>query len=83
MTGKQVLERKPKQVRVYDNRESALVDMGTRLGNPVIRYFIGDIRERSRLDLAMEGVDYVFHSAALKHVPVCEYNPFEAIQTNV
>lgn len=48
-----------------------------------MRYFIGDIRDQSRLELAMRGVDYVIHAAALKHVPAAEYNPFECINTNV
>jgi len=48
-----------------------------------VRYFIGDIRDKDRLMRAFEGVDYVVHAAALKQVPACEYNPFEAIQTNV
>ena len=48
-----------------------------------IRYFIGDVRDRDRLQMAMRGVDYVIHAAALKHVPAAEYNPFECIQTNV
>jgi len=50
---------------------------------PAMRYFIGDVRDRDRLMRAMEGIDLVVHAAALKHVPVCEYNPFEAIKTNV
>jgi UDP-N-acetylglucosamine 4,6-dehydratase len=48
-----------------------------------MRYFIGDVRDQSRLELAMRGVDYVIHAAALKHVPAAEYNPFECIHTNV
>ncbi len=51
-------------------------------GSPM-RYFIGDVRDKERLYRAFHGVDVVVHAAALKHVPVCEYNPFEAIQTNV
>ena len=48
-----------------------------------IRYFIGDVRDLTRLKLAMEGVDYVVHAAALKHVNVAEYNPMECIKTNI
>jgi UDP-N-acetylglucosamine 4,6-dehydratase len=48
-----------------------------------IRYFIGDVRDRDRLARAFDGVDYVVHAAALKHVPACEYNPIEAVKTNV
>ena len=50
---------------------------------PALRYFIGDVRDRDRLERAMEGIDIVVHAAALKHIPACEYNPFEAIKTNV
>ena len=48
-----------------------------------LRFFIGDVRDRARLQRAMEGVDYVIHAAALKQVPACEYNPDEAIKTNI
>ena len=51
--------------------------------HPSLRFFIGDVRDRERLERAMHGVDVVVHAAALKQVPACEYNPFEAIQTNV
>ncbi|WP_019959642.1 UDP-N-acetylglucosamine 4,6-dehydratase (inverting) [Woodsholea maritima] len=50
---------------------------------PFMRYFIGDVRDEDRLDMAMRGVDIVIHAAALKHVPIAEYNPFECIKTNV
>ena len=50
---------------------------------PQLRFFIGDIRDKNRLLLALEDVDYVIHAAALKQVPAAEYNPFEFIQTNV
>lgn len=52
-------------------------------GDSPMRYFIGDVRDRERLNRAFDGVDIVIHAAALKQVPACEYNPFEAIQTNV
>ena len=50
---------------------------------PFMRYFIGDVRDRDRLDLAMRDVDYVIHAAAMKQVPTAEYNPFECIRTNI
>jgi len=50
---------------------------------PALRYFIGDVRDERRLRRAMEGIDYVVHAAAMKHVPIAEYNPFECIRTNV
>src|SRR5437879_13171013 len=50
---------------------------------PSLRFFFGYVRDRDRLERAMYGVDLVFHAAALKQIPSCEYNPFEAIQTNV
>ena len=51
--------------------------------NPKMRYFVGDVRDRDRLYRAFEGVDIVIHAAALKQIPICEYNPFEAIKTNI
>src|SRR6185369_1509852 len=48
-----------------------------------IRYFIGDVRDKQRLMQAMEGIEIVIHAAALKQVPACEYNPFEAVKTNI
>ena len=52
-------------------------------GNPRLRYFIGDVRDKERLLRAFEGIDVVIHAAALKQVPACEYNPFEAVKTNI
>ena len=54
-----------------------------RIDHPSLRFFVGDVRDQARLERAMHGVDVVFHAAALKQIPSCEYNPFEAIQTNV
>lgn len=81
---RQVLKYKPKVVRIFSRDESKQFFLQQELQKfKNLRYLIGDIRDRSRLHRAMEGIDYVFHAAALKHVPACEYNPFESVQTNV
>lgn len=73
----------PKSVRVYDNRELASVQMERKFKDKRLRFFLGDVRDKDRLSRAFNGVDIVVHAAALKHVPLCEYNPIEAIRTNV
>jgi UDP-N-acetylglucosamine 4,6-dehydratase len=76
----------PKRLIVFSRDEQKQFDMQHELPMktyPALRYFIGDVRDRDRLQMAMRGVDYVIHAAALKHVPAAEYNPFECIQTNV
>ncbi|MFH0837530.1 MAG: UDP-N-acetylglucosamine 4,6-dehydratase family protein [Candidatus Aenigmatarchaeota archaeon] len=81
---KQLLKFDVKRVRIYDNNESMLYYFQQELKDyKTVRYFIGDVRDSNRLKRAMKGVDIVFHAAALKHVPLCEYNPSEAIKTNV
>jgi hypothetical protein len=57
--------------------------MAAEFNAPAMRYFIGDVRDEGRLTKAMDGVDYVVHAAALKHVPIAEYNPMECIKTNI
>jgi UDP-N-acetylglucosamine 4,6-dehydratase/5-epimerase len=74
---------RPKAIRVFDNNETGLFDLEQHLNCETLRSFIGDIRDKERLARAMENVDLVFHAAALKHVPLCEFNPFDAIKTNV
>lgn len=71
-------------VRVFSRDELKQSELAARFGhNPRLRFFIGDVRDRSRLDRAMVGADLVVHAAAMKQVPACEYNPFEAVQTNI
>lgn len=76
-------EHNPKALRIYDHNELAEVEMERRFQDPRIRFFIGEVRDRDRLHRAMHGVDLVVHAAALKHIPVCEYNPSEAVKTNI
>lgn len=73
----------PKIIRIFDNNETGLFNLNEKLQSKKIRLFIGDIRDKERLQKAIDGTDIVFHAVALKHVSLCEYNPFEAIQTNV
>ena len=72
-----------RDVRVYSRDELKQSEMRTRFGDEQIRYLIGDVRDRSRMTRAVEGADIVVHAAAMKQVPACEYNPFEAVRTNV
>ena len=76
----------PRRLVVFSRDETKQHEMAQRLSleeHPSLRYFIGDVRDGSRLEMAMNGVDYVVHAAALKYVPIAEYNPFECINTNV
>jgi len=74
----------PKTVRIFSRDELKQSEMRLKFNNdPRLRFFIGDVRDKSRLYRAMDNVNIVVHAAALKQVPTCEYNPFEAIATNI
>lgn len=76
---------KPKKIIIYSRDEYKQFVMGNQFSDykKTLRFFIGDVRDERRLRMAMKGVDYVVHAAALKQVPACEYNPNEAVKTNV
>lgn len=80
---KKVLPMKPAKLIVYSRDEQKQEAMQRQYDDPALRLFIGDIRDRQRLEMAMYGVDLVVHAAAMKIVPTCEYNPFEAVMTNI
>ena len=76
---------KPKKIIIYSRDEWKQSEMQSseEFDHPAVRFFLGDVRDRNRLELAMRNVDYVIHAAALKQVPAAEYNPHEFIKTNV
>ena len=80
---KKLLESDVGVVRIFSRNESKQIEMESEFDDKRLRFFVGDIRDSERLFSALEDVDVVFHAAALKHVPKIEYNPFEAIKTNV
>ena len=80
---KSLLRKEPSIVRVLDIDETRLFLLEHEIDSPKLRVFLGDVRDKTRLIRAMENVDYVFHLAALKHVKSCEYDPFEAVKTNI
>ena len=81
---KMILERyKPNKIIIFSRDELKQYEMSQDYNNKCMRYFIGDVRDANRLKKAMTDVDYVIHAAALKHVPIAEYNPMECIKTNI
>ena len=80
---KELLNHDVDVVRVLDNNETALFDLEQDLNSSKIRTLVGDIRDYRRLERAFKDIDIIFHAAAYKHVPLCEYNPLDAVKTNV
>jgi UDP-N-acetylglucosamine 4,6-dehydratase/5-epimerase len=79
-----ILDRyKPKKLIVYSRDELKQFDMQRVFNDPCMRFFIGDVRDQNRLMQVVNDVDYIIHAAALKHVPIAEYNPMECIKTNI
>jgi UDP-N-acetylglucosamine 4,6-dehydratase/5-epimerase len=84
MTKILLAEKNPKKIIIFSRDELKQHEMRvTGYDDPRLRYFIGDVRDRERLVRALHGVDIVIHAAALKQVPACEYNPMEAVKTNI
>jgi len=73
----------PNKIIIYSRDELKQYEMAQDYNQPCMRYFIGDVRDAARLKKAMKDVDFVIHAAALKHVPIAEYNPMECIKTNI
>ena len=82
-TGIMVKKHKPKALRIFSRDEFKQHEMRQMYDDPCLRYFIGDVRDKERLERAMKDVDIVVHAAALKQIPSCEYNPFETVKTNI
>lgn len=80
---KRFLDTGVREIRIFSRDEKKQEDMRIALANDKVKFYIGDVRDYSSVSQAMVGVDYIFHAAALKHVPSCEFYPMEAVRTNV
>lgn len=74
---------KPNKIVVYSRDELKQFEMSQKFNDKCLRYLIGDVRDKNRLDEVCEGIDFIIHAAALKHVPIAEFNPTECIKTNI
>ena len=81
---KQLIKCKPKHIRIFSNDENSIVEIKELIGeDKMFQFMVGDVRDKDRLRLAIRNVDIVFHAAAMKHIDICEQNPFDAVKTNV
>ncbi len=81
---KQLTKHKPKEIRILSNDENSIAETIGNLGkSPIYKFMVGDVRDKDRLNLAIRDVDIVYHAAAMKHIDICEDNPFDAVKTNV
>ena len=78
-----ILKTSIKEIRIFSRDEKKQDDMRHKVNNSKVKFYIGDVRDKKSVDGAMKGVDYIFHAAALKQVPSCEFFPIQAVQTNV